>query len=191
MIIRIIQFFLFLLPITAFSQSEVNIVPLLDMLREGRSQDVKNLIPVLSKEHPNDPGIRFFNAVFNSDAAESVSEYKEIVKAFPKTKAAEESAKRLINYYQISNNPKEAEQFIFFLNGTPAESSEVQEIKKINTSIQVQNELEVPKAVSKSKFYVQIGAFGSKANAETLLKKAQKSGFKGTVVKEGKLFKPR
>lgn len=181
----------FLVPCSLSAQDDVNIVPLIEMLQQGRSQDVKNLIPALTREHPNDAGIRFINAVFNEDANEAVSEYKEIVKNFPKSKAAEESAKRLINYYQIINNPKEADQYIYFLNGSSGATAQVQEIKKINTSLQVQNELEVPKAVAKSKFYIQIGAFGSKPNAEAQLKKAEKAGFKGIVVKESTLFKPR
>ena len=180
-----------LVPFSILAQDDVNIVPLIEMLKQGRSQDVKNLIPALTKEHPNDVGIRFINAVFKEDAVEAVSDYKEIVKTFPNSKAAEESAKRLINYYQIVNNPKEADQYIYFLNGNSSATAQVQEIKKINTSLQVQNELEIPKAIIKSKFYIQIGAFGSKPNAEAQLKKAEKAGFKGIVVKESKLFKPR
>ncbi len=186
-----VPFSFFLVPSSLLAQDDVNIVPLIEMLKQGRSQDVKNLVPALTREHPNDVGIRFINAVFKEDAVEAVSEYKEIVKAFPKSKAAEESAKRLINYYQIINNPKEADQYIYFLNGNSGATAQVQEIKKINTSLQVQNELEVPKPVTKSKFYIQIGAFGSKPNAEAQLKKAEKVGFKGIVVKESTLFKPR
>lgn len=173
------------------AQDLVNIKPLLDMMRDGRSQDVKNLLPVLTKEHPNDAGILFLNAAFDDDAPAAVKVYKEIVKKNPESVAATESAKRLVNYYQVTGNPKDADEYITFLGGIPETKAEVQEIKKVNTSIKDQKKEEKPVSVSNSKFYVQIGAFGTKANGDAQLKKAAGKGFKGTVVKDGKLFKPR
>ena len=173
------------------AQDIVNIKPLLDMMRDGRSQDVKNLLPVLTKEHPSDPGILFLNAAFDDDATAAVRVYKDVIKNYPESVAATESAKRLVNYYQVTGSPKEADEYITFLGGIPETKEEVQEIKKINTSIKDQKKEEKPVVTSASKFYVQIGAFGTKANGEAQLKKASKKGYKGTVVKDGKLFKPR
>lgn len=177
--------------VAVHAQELVNIKPLLDMMRDGRSQDVKNLLPVLTKEHPADPGILFLNAAFDDDAAAAVRVYKDIIKKNPETVAATESAKRLVNYFQVTGNPKEADEYITFLGGISETKEEVKEIKKINTSIKDLKKEEKPIAASTSKFYVQIGAFGTKANGEAQLKKASKKGFKGTVVKDGKLFKPR
>lgn len=171
------------------AQDVVNIKPLLDMIRDGRSEEVKKLLPMLTQENPTDPGVMFLNAAFNDDAQAAVIVFKNVVKNYQETLAAKESAKRLINYFQLLGDTKSAEPYITFLGGNIETKSVAQETKKINSSLQAQSKIEKPKPISNSKFYVQTGAFSTKANGTAQLKKITKKKLKGSVVKEGKLFK--
>lgn len=170
---------------SVLAQQEVYVKPLLEMLEEGRSQDVANLLQALTRENPKDPGVRFLNAVFNPDATAATETYKDIVKNFPKSSVANKAAERLVMYYQVMNEPQLAQSYIDFI-GREDTDDNLQEIRKVNQSIQQQKQIDVRNTPvpSPGKFFVQIGAYGASNQATTVLNKAKSSGFSGKVVKE-------
>lgn len=183
------------------AQDEVYIKPLVDMLNQGRAQDVHSLLPAITAENPSDPGIVFLNAVFNPDAEQAATTFDSLVTAFPESYAAQKAAERLIFYYTARNEPAKAKIYQDFLTGQGVSLSEqprvtvaappVKIAEPVITEKQLVTEkpgkeakpLKEPEAGT-GKFFIQIGAFAVKSQADKALKTAKSKGFSGKVVRE-------
>lgn len=181
---------------SVLAQDEVYIKPLVDMLNEGRAQDVHNLLPAITAENPKDPGIIFLNAVFNQDAEAAAVVYDSLVTAFPASFAAQKAAERLIQYHNARNEPVKAKIYQDFLTGQGIALTEQTQITIVAPPIKIMEPVVVAeKPVAKAKpvkepesgsgkFFIQAGAFAAKSQADKALKNAKAKGFSGKVVKE-------
>ncbi|MBN8705927.1 MAG: SPOR domain-containing protein [Bacteroidetes bacterium] len=177
------------------AQDEVYIKPLVDMLNEGRAQDVHNLLPAITAENPNDPGIIFLNAVFNQDAEAAAVVYDSLVTAFPASFAAQKAAERLIQYHNSRNEPVKAKIYQDFLTGQGIALTEQTQVTIVAPPIKIMEPVVAEKPVAKvkpvkepesgsGKFFIQAGAFAAKNQADKALKNIKAKGFSGKVVKE-------
>ena len=90
-----IIFFIFFFSIT-FSQ---NIDLYFSLIDEGELDGVKENLPELLSKYPKDPGVLFLKAVLTNDGESALEQYKYILKKFPKTKYAPESAMKIGEYF--------------------------------------------------------------------------------------------
>lgn len=192
----------------------VHIRPLVELIDLGRSGEVRVILPTLTADHPDDPGIRFLNAVFDPDADRAVQVFQEVVRDFPSTYAGEAAARRLLLYYTITGNTAGQNRYKDYLKlrGLSAEvpASRITPIAtptpvkpkpavKPKDSTPVKTEPVTPPVTTappaekgeplpavnpKGHFFVQVGAFALQNQANKGLKDAEKAGFKGKVKKE-------
>lgn len=201
-----IRFFVFFFLIAAplkslLAQDEVYIKPLVDMLNQGRAQDVHSLLPALTAENPTDPGIIFLNAVFNPDAEAAAGIYDSLVNASPSSYAAQKAAERLIQYYTARNEPAKVKLYQDFLTGQGIALAEQPRVTVAAPPVKASEPVLPEKPAGKEKpakeekptkeqetgtgkFFIQIGAFALKNQAEKALSGAKAKGFKGKVVRE-------
>jgi len=195
-------FFLIVAPLNVLlAQDDVYIKPLVDMLNQGRAQDVHSLLPAITAENPTDPGIIFLNAVFNPDAEMAAAIYDSLVNANPASFAAQKAAERLILYHNARNEPVKAKFYQDFLTGQGVALTEQTQVTVAAPPLKIAEPVLAEKPMVKEKpakeakpvkepeagagkFFIQIGAFAVKSQADKALKTAKTKGFSGKVVRE-------
>ena len=90
----------FILIIFIFSTlSSQNIDLYFSLIDEGELDGVKENLPELLSKFPNDPGVLFLKAVLTDDGDSALEQYKYILKSFPKSTYAPESALKIGEYF--------------------------------------------------------------------------------------------
>ena len=92
--LKIIVFFLF----AAFLQSQ-NVDLYLSLIDEGESQGVLENLTELTSKFPNDPGVLYLKALLSKDGESAIEQYKNIIKNYPESNYAPNSAMKLGEYF--------------------------------------------------------------------------------------------
>ena len=69
------------------------------LIDEGELDGVKENLPELLSKFPQDPGVLFLKAVLTDDGESALKQYKYILKSFPKSTYAPESAMKIGEYF--------------------------------------------------------------------------------------------
>ena len=69
------------------------------LIEEGELDGVKENLPELLSKYPKDPGVLFLKAVLTDDGDSALKQYKHILKSFPKSTYAPESAMKIGEYF--------------------------------------------------------------------------------------------
>ncbi|MDP6202431.1 MAG: hypothetical protein QF616_09410, partial [Candidatus Marinimicrobia bacterium] len=88
-IVRITTLFI---PFFLFAQ---NVDMYLSLLHEGQTDGVKEYLPELISKYPNDPGVRYLQALMTSDGMKSLEMYSSLLEKYPKSKYAPEAAVKI------------------------------------------------------------------------------------------------
>ena len=90
----------FILIIFIFSTlSSQNIDLYFSLIDEGELDGVKENLPELLSKYPQNPGVLFLKAVLTDDGESALKQYKHILKSFPKSTYAPESAMKIGEYF--------------------------------------------------------------------------------------------
>ena len=92
-IVRITTLFI---PLFLFAQ---NVDMYLSLLHEGQTDGVKEYLPELISKYPNDPGVRYLQALMMSDGMKSLEMYSSLLEKYPKSKYAPEAAVKIGEYF--------------------------------------------------------------------------------------------
>ena len=92
-IVRITTLFI---PFFLFAQ---NVDMYLSLLHEGQTDGVKEYLPELISKYPNDPGVRYLQALMTSDGMKSLEMYSSLLEKYPKSKYAPEAAVKIGEYF--------------------------------------------------------------------------------------------
>lgn len=196
--------FLFLITITLYAQ-DVNIVPALKQIEQGDLQTPKQTLNALKSSNPNDPAVKFLDAVLTEDGNKAVSVYQEIYQNHPNFVYADAALFRVFSYYYAVGSYNKAEGL---LNKLKADYPKSPYIKAAEREIPEdgfddappvedlkpaeETKPETPKENSAEYSYtVQAGAFSNIENARKLTDQLSKDGhtaFMGTKSVGGKLF---
>ena len=79
--------------------SSQNIDLYFSLIDEGELDGVKENLPELLSKYPKDPGVLFLKAVLTDDGESALKQYKYILKSFPKSAYAPESAMKIGEYF--------------------------------------------------------------------------------------------
>ena len=79
--------------------SSQNIDLYFSLIAEGELDGVKESLPELLSKYPKDPGVLFLKAVLTDDGEYALKQYKYILKNFPKSTYAPESAMKIGEYF--------------------------------------------------------------------------------------------
>ena len=179
----IITFLIFSL-FTFSKAQDVNIVPYLIQIERGAIDSVITELEKLKIKYPQNPDVKFLEAITIPDAQKAEEIFLEIVEKYPTSKYADASVYRLFNYYLIQNETQLVEKFYAKLKNEYSESPYFKfaqnQYELLSSSKEIENEKQIPKTeIKKSVNYsytIQAGAFVKKENAHSLKSQFEKSG---------------
>ena len=79
----------------AYSQ---NINLYLTLIEKGRYDEVRENIPDLLSRYPNEPGVKYIQALINNDGDKSLAQYKKVIENFPDSEFASQSSIKIGEY---------------------------------------------------------------------------------------------
>lgn len=105
----LILFVIFLLPHFALAQGE-KVRDYIKMVSAGRVSEVKNKLPDLLAQYPNDPAVLLLHGLVLDDVRKAIDIYRRIVKEFRETEWADEAWWRIVQFYAMTNNISKARE---------------------------------------------------------------------------------
>ena len=79
----------------AYSQ---NINLYLTLIEKGRYDEVRENMPDLLSRYPNEPGVKYIQALINNDGDASLAQYKKVIENFPDSEFASQSSIKIGEY---------------------------------------------------------------------------------------------
>jgi hypothetical protein len=180
----IISLFTLSLPLLAqFSEQDVRYR--LDLIHSGKIDQVRNEMPTLQRQYPNDVGIKYLDAYLTENGDQAVKKYQAIVDQFPQSEWADDALYKVYQYYYAVALYKTADVKLAQLNEQYPNSIYTQ--REVNTKVtiseqlvdsqKVKNEQQAPlekppiQTVSTSqkesgKYVIQVGVFSQENTAQ-------------------------
>jgi len=194
--------FLFVISILSSSQilaQEVDIVPYLKMIEQGKSKEVKGKLLDLKTEYPKSSNLIFLEGVLTENGQDAVVLYQTLVEKYPKSAYADAAIYRIYSYYFALGLYNTADKNLEMLKKEYPESPYI----KMAAANVVKNEDEAPhqtgetsvETVDTEKQYsysVQAGAFTNVDNANSLKKDIENAGMVSFIIDKnvaGTVFK--
>ena len=76
-----------------------NVDMYLSLLEKGNIKDVRETLPELISKFPQDPGVLYLKSLLTEDGGSAIKQYKNIIKNYPESKYAPDSAMKLGEYF--------------------------------------------------------------------------------------------
>ncbi len=94
---------LLLFPLVVLTVPAQNAAPdiraLVARVNAGSADEVREQLPSLLSEHPNDPGVLYLQALLTREGADAVRTYQSIVDNFPKSEWADDALFKVYQFY--------------------------------------------------------------------------------------------
>jgi hypothetical protein len=179
--------FLFILSIFSASQiiaQEVDIVPYLKMIEQGKLEEVKGKLLDLKTEYPKSSNLIFLEGVLTENGQDAVALYQTLVDKYPKSAYADAAIYRIYSYYFALGLYNTADKNLNRLKKDYPESpyikmasanvvkNDAEETSQQNNQTPVENN-DTEKQFTYS---VQAGAFTNSVNANALKKDIESAG---------------
>ena len=179
--------FLFILSILSASQiiaQEVDIVPYLKMIEQGKVEEVKGKLLDLKTEYPKSSNLLFLEGVLTENGQDAVALYQTLVDKHPKSAYADAAIYRIYSYYFALGLYNTADKNLNRLKKDYPDSpyikmvaanvvkNDVEETSQQNNQTPVENN-DTEKQLTYS---VQAGAFTNSVNANALKKDIESAG---------------
>ncbi|HEX9251900.1 MAG TPA: tetratricopeptide repeat protein, partial [Ignavibacteriaceae bacterium] len=94
--------FLFIVSLVSTSQiiaQEVDIVPYLKMIEQGKVEEVKGILIDLKTDYPKSSNLIFLEGVLTENGQDAVALYQKLVEEYPKSTYADAAIYRIYSYY--------------------------------------------------------------------------------------------
>ena len=191
-IIFLLTFFITLLHSDVFSQ-EVDIVPYLKQIDNGKKVEALTHLAELKDDHPNDPSVMFLEGVLTENGQDAVAIYNEIINEYPKSRYADASVFRIYSYYYAIGLYNTANSFLNRLKKYYPKSPYIKiaeqrmdKFKKSKTTTitsPVKKKPPPPKSRNKIiyNYTIQAGAFTKSVNASHLKTRFENAGFYSSI----------
>jgi tetratricopeptide (TPR) repeat protein len=182
--IRILLLSFLLTPVFVIAQ-EVDIIPYLKQIEQGKSEDVKTKLPELKKDYPKSSNVMFLEGVLTENAQDAVGIYQNVLDKYPKSAFADAALYRIYSYYfalglyntadksltKLKNDYPESPYIkMAAMNKSETEKTETQPVKSSDDS-----------SDENSKYTVQAGAFTNDVNANKLKDDFTAAGMKSFI----------
>jgi len=179
--------FLFILSILSASQiiaQEVDIVPYLKMIEQGKLEEVKGKLLDLKTEYPKSSNLIFLEGVLTENGQDAVALYQILVDKYPKSAYADASIYRIYSYYFALGLYNTADKNLNRLKKDYPESPYIKMASSnvvkndVEETSQLNNQTPVEKNDTEKQFTysVQAGAFTNSVNANALKKDIESAG---------------
>lgn len=108
---RVLIFTVIILFSTVFVQAQSSKVnQYLKMAAQGKISEVKQRLPELTAQYPDEPGVKLLQAVTMDDGIKALEIYKKITKEFPNSEWADDCYWRIVQFYAIVGDTARASQ---------------------------------------------------------------------------------
>ncbi len=180
-------FLLFLLITIPTLAQEVDIIPYLKQIEQGKNEEVKSRLSGLKKDYPKSSNLIFLEGVLTENGQDAVAIYQNILDKYPKSAYADAALYRIYSYYFALGLYNTADKLFTKLKKNYPESPYIK-MASMNVTTTEDNPTPPVKTVDQKdetvyKYTVQAGAFTNKDNATALQKEFTTAGMK-SVVKE-------
>lgn len=181
-----------LLSIRSIYPQDVDIVPYLKLIENGKEQEVNSKLPSLLQSNPKSSSVLFLKGILTKDGEQALKIYLDILNKYPNSKYADASVYRIYNYYYSTGSYKSSDMYLERLKkeypGSPYIKIAERNIPAKDTPL-VDDKIvpnEVPKIRKPAKsldetdnyvYTIQAGAFSVEGNAESLKKKLEEAGY--------------
>ncbi len=165
---------------------EVNIVPYLQQIENGKADEVRNELVGLKERYSDDPSVMFLEGVLTENGQKAVVIYQKVVVEYPDSKYADAALYRIYSYYYALGLYESATEKLNKLITDYPKSPYIKIAKQnqlpVNPEITQEDETDITQQKNEdvkganNKFTIQAGAFSKKENAESLQLKFEKSG---------------
>ncbi|OGU36792.1 MAG: hypothetical protein A2068_08085 [Ignavibacteria bacterium GWB2_35_6b] len=178
------------------SAQEIDIVDYLQRIEAGEIEQVRNELPKLISATPNDPSVKFLDAVVTADGNEALKKYEDVYNNFPKSNYADAALYRIFSYYYSLGVYTRAESYLNELKTKypsspyikaadrkiPDEEEKEESIaESYNVLSKIAKSTAQTSAQQKFNFTVQAGAFLNFENADKLKNDLIKAGYPSEV----------
>ena len=186
--IKFLIYFSLLFPALSINLTaqDLNIVPYLQQIENGKADEVRNELIGLKEKYPGDPSVMFLEGVLTENGQKAVVIYQKVVDEYPDSKYADAALYRIYSYYYALGLYESATEKLNMLITDYPKSPYIKIAKQnqlpVNPEITQEDETEIPQRKSEYvkgadyKFTIQAGAFSKKENAESLQLKFENSG---------------
>ena len=190
-IIFLLIFFIILKQPEMFAQ-EVNIVPYLKQIDNGKKVEALKHLAELKDDYPDDPSVMFLEGVLTENGQDAVAIYTKIINEHPKSRYADASVFRIYSYYYALGLYNTAKSFLKRLKKDYPKSPYIKiaeqrianfskpKVKKILTPAK-KSQPEKSKKNIVYNYTIQAGAFTVSSNANHLKKRFEIAGFYSTI----------
>ncbi len=96
--------FAFLVNLTIGNAQSDRIRYYLQLVAQGKVDEVKKDLPDMLMDYPDDPGIQLLHAVVIDDAFKAVDVYERIVKKYPTSDYADDAYWRIVQFYSVKGD---------------------------------------------------------------------------------------
>jgi tetratricopeptide (TPR) repeat protein len=180
----IFLFFISFLLVSQIFAQEVDIVPYLKMIEQGKLEEVKGKLLDLKTDYPKSANLIFLEGVLTENGQDAVVLYQTLLEKFPKSKYADASLYRIYSYYFALGLYNTADKNLERLKKDYPESPYIKmaSANVVKKDDEESNQEHIETTVTKNdedKVYlysVQAGAFTNAANANTLKKEIESVG---------------
>ena len=165
---------------------DVNIVPYLQQIENGKADEVRNELIGLKEKYSDDPSVMFLDGVLTENGQKAVVIYQKVVDEYPDSKYADAALYRIYSYYYALGLYEAATEKLNKLITDYPNSPYIKIAKQnqlpVNPEITQEDETDITQQNNEDvvgtdyKFTIQAGAFSNKENAESLQLKFEKSG---------------
>lgn len=165
---------------------EVNIVPYLQQIENGRADEVRNELIGLKERYSDDPSVMFLEGVLTENGQKAVVIYQKVVDEYPDSKYADAALYRIYSYYYAlglyESATEKLNKLITDYPNSPYIKIAKQNQLPVNPEITQEDEADTTQQKNEDvksaeyKFTIQAGAFSNNENAESLQLKFEKSG---------------
>jgi hypothetical protein len=183
---KIIISLLFLLTINIAGQG-IDISDYLRKIESGKIEEIKEKLPELKTQYPNDPSVLFLDGILTENGKSSVSIFSEVVNNYPQSKYADAAVFRIYSYYYAADMFPDAAFWLEKLKKNYSSSPYI----KIAEKNHLLTHVEIKKSDSKNvnsqdsklkyKYTIQAGAFSNKENANALKKQFVDAGYSSEI----------
>lgn len=178
------------------SAQEIDIVNYLQRIEAGEIEQVKTELPKLLSENPNDPSVKFLDAVVTVDGNEALKKYENVYNNFPKSNYADAALYRIFSYHYSLGIYNKAETYLNELKSKypsspyikaadrkipDEEESEESVAESFNALSKIAKTTAQNPVQQKFNFTVQAGAFLNFENADKLKNDLIKAGYPSEV----------
>jgi len=164
----------------------LNIVPYLQQIENGKADEVRNELIGLKEKYSGDPSVMFLEGVLTENGQKAVVIYQKIVDEYPDSKYADAALYRIYSYYYAlglyESATEKLNKLITDYPNSPYIKIAKQNQLPVSPEITQEDETEITQQKNEDvkradyKFTIQAGAFSNNENAESLQLKFEKSG---------------